>query len=366
MIKFLDLYKINKRFEKAFQENYQQFLNSGWYINGRQVTQFEQEFAKYCGANYCIGVANGFDAIKLILKAYLELGKINLGDDILVPANTYIATVLAINEVGLTPVLVGPDSNTYNIDPNRIEEKITSKTKAILVVHLYGQLAAMDEINSVAKKHKLLVFEDAAQAHGATNSEGKKAGNLSNATAFSFYPGKNLGALGDAGAVTTNNKELADLIRVLANYGSNKKYYNSHKGINSRLDELQAGVLNIKLKELDADNEYRRAIAKRYLTEIKNDKIQLPFYDGSENHVFHVFVVLCEQRDLLQAFLEENGIQTLIHYPLPIHKQEAYKEWSELKFPVTEKIHQQVLSLPISPVLTEAEMSKVIKVINQF
>lgn len=366
MIKFLDLQKINQRFKKEFQENYKSFLDSGWYVNGTQVTKFEKEFAAYCGTKYCVGVANGFDAIKLILKASIALGNINLGDEVIVPANTYIATVLAISEVGLTPVLVEPDLTTFNINVAKIEEKITSKTKAVFAVHLYGQLANMEAIQCVATQYNLLVFEDAAQAHGAKNTNGLKAGNLSNATAFSFYPGKNLGALGDAGAVTTNNKELADLIRVLANYGSNKKYYNSHKGINSRLDEFQAGVLSIKLQQLDADNESRRQIAKRYLSEIKNDKIQLPIYNTTENHVFHVFVILTETREALQVYLKENGIETLIHYPLPIHQQKAYTEWNEQCFPITEKIHQQALSLPISPVLTAEEVAKIIKIINQF
>lgn len=364
MIQFLDLHKVNQRFEKEFKENFQSFLDSGWYINGNQSTKFETEFANYCHADYCIGVGNGLDAIKLILKAYIELGKINLGDEIIVPANTYIATILAVSEVGLTPILVEPNSKTYNIDVAEIAKKITIKTKAILAVHLYGQLADIETLHQLSKTHNLFIFDDAAQAHGATDSQGNKVGSLCHATAFSFYPGKNLGALGDAGAITTNNKELAHLIRSLANYGSSKKYVHLHKGINSRLDELQAGILSIKLKHLDADNVCRQQIAKRYLSEIKNDKITLPVYDGSNNHVFHLFVIQCKEREQLQAFLKENGIQTLIHYPLAPHQQEAYKEWNEQSFPITEKIHQQVLSLPISPVLTDNEVSTIIKTIN--
>lgn len=315
---------------------------------------------------YCIGVGNGFDAIKLILKAYITLEKINVGDEIIVPANTYIATILAVSEVGLHPVLVEPDPKTFNIDPNKIEEKISVKTKAILAVHLYGQLADLKTIHKIAAKHNLYVFDDAAQAHGCLDTEKKKVGNLCHATAFSFYPGKNLGALGDAGAVTTNNKEVADLIRVLANYGSHQKYYNVHKGINSRLDELQAGVLSVKLKHLDADNEYRRKIAARYLSEINNTKIVVPTYNGSKNHVFHLFVILCSKRNELQAYLKNNGIQTLIHYPIPTHLQQAYTELNKKSFPITEKIHQQALSLPISPVISNDQVSLIIKHLNQF
>ncbi|MDO6801294.1 DegT/DnrJ/EryC1/StrS family aminotransferase [Wenyingzhuangia sp. 1_MG-2023] len=364
MIKFLDLQKINHRFEKEFQESFQSFLEVGWYINGSQVTKFEKEYALYCGTQFCVGVGNGFDAIKLILKAYMALGEIHLGDEIIVPANTYIATILAITEVGLTPVLVEPEIDTFNMDVSFISKKITTKTKAILAVHLYGQLANMKGINKIAKEHSLLVFEDAAQAHGAMDEHGNRAGNLSNAAAFSFYPGKNLGALGDAGSITTNNRQIAALIRVLANYGSDKKYYNSHKGINSRLDELQAGILSIKLKELDADNAKRRAIAQRYLSEIKNKTIVLPTYHKSKNHVFHLFVILCEKRDELQVYLDRNGIQTMIHYPLSPHQQEAYAEWNELSFPITEKIHEEALSLPISPVLTTKEVDLIIEKIN--
>ncbi|WP_010136948.1 DegT/DnrJ/EryC1/StrS family aminotransferase [Ochrovirga pacifica] len=366
MIKFLDLQKINQRFQEEFKQNFDVFLETGWYINGNQVNQFEKEFAKYCGTDFCVGVGNGFDALKLILKAYIELGKLELGDEIIVPANTYIATVLAISEVGLVPVLIEPTIQCFTIDPKQIAVKITHKTKAILVVHLYGQVANMKEIAKLAKQYNLWVFEDAAQAHGAEYSRQQKVGSLSDAAAFSFYPGKNLGALGDGGSVTTNNAQVATLIRTLANYGAREKYHHHYKGINSRLDELQAGMLRIKLNYLDADNAYRRYVANRYLTEISNPKIKLPFYDGSTNHVFHLFVVLCQQRDQLQAELQNHQIQTLIHYPVPIHQQKAYKEWKEQKYPITEKIHQQALSLPISPVLTDEEITKIINVLNQF
>lgn len=365
MIKFLDLQKINQQYEVAFEEKLKAFMQKGWYILGDEVKAFETNFANYCGTKYCIGVGNGLDALVLIFKAYIQLGKIKKGDEIIVPANTYIASILAILEADLVPVLVEPILETYNLDPRKIQEKITPKTKAILAVHLYGQLADMNSINEIAVKNNLLVIEDSAQSHGAISGN-KKAGNLGNASGFSFYPGKNLGALGDAGAITTNDKELAKMLFSLRNYGSEKKYVNDFIGVNSRLDELQAGFLNIKLPNLDNENRVRKEIAKRYISEIKNDKITLPFYDNSENHVFHVFVVRAKNRDELQEFLLANNIQTLIHYPIPPHKQKALSFLENLSFPITEKIHNEVLSLPISPVMTKDEVDFVIEILNKY
>lgn len=365
MIKFLDLQKINKQYEVAFEEKLKAFMQKGWYILGDEVKAFETNFANYCGTKYCIGVGNGLDALVLIFKAYIQLGKIKKGDEIIVPANTYIASILAILEADLVPVLVEPILETYNLDSRKIQEKITPKTKAILAVHLYGQLSDMNSINEIAETNNLLVIEDSAQSHGAISGN-KKAGNLGNASGFSFYPGKNLGALGDAGAITTNDNELAKMLFSLRNYGSEKKYVNDFIGVNSRLDELQAGFLNIKLPNLDNENRVRKEIAKRYLSEIKNDKITLPFYDNSENHVFHVFVVRTKNRDELQEFLLANNIQTLIHYPIPPHKQKAFSFLENLSFPITEKIHNEVLSLPISPVMTKDEVDFVIEILNKY
>ena len=358
MIKFLDIKKINTPYNTFFQEKLNAILEKGWYILGEEVASFETNFANYCGTNHCIGVGNGFDAITLILKAYIVLGKLQKGDQVIVPANTYIASILSILEADLVPVLVEPNLETYTINPDLIQEKITSKTKAILVVHLYGQLANLEAINQIAVENNLLIIEDAAQAHGA------KTHNA--AVAYSFYPGKNLGALGDGGAVTTNDLELAKVIQSLRNYGSEAKYKNEYIGVNSRLDELQAAFLNVKLPFLDVENEHRRQIARRYLSEIKNNKIVLPFWDGSNNHVFHLFVVRTKNRAELQQYLLENGIQTVIHYPIPPHKQKALGDFNGLSLPITEKIHQEVLSLPISPVMTDDEVSFVITTINNY
>lgn len=371
MIPFLDLHKINQRYENAFQEKLKNVLKNGWYILGEEVQTFEKNFANYCGTKQCIGVGNGFDALVLIFKAYIQLGKMQKGDEVIVPANTYIASILAILEADLVPVLVEPKLETYNINPDLISEKITSKTKAILAVHLYGQLAEMDKINKIAYQNNLLVIEDSAQAHGAVfEAKSQKAGNLSNAAAFSFYPGKNLGALGDAGAITTNDLELAKTIQSLRNYGSEKKYCNDYIGVNSRLDEIQAAFLNVKLPYLDTDNQQRKAIAKRYLSEIKNEKITLPTVSlrgtKQSNHVFHLFVIRTKNRDKLQQYLLENGIETLIHYPIPPHQQKALSAWNNLSFPVTEKIHNEVLSLPISPVLTKEEVEFIIEILNKY
>lgn len=365
MIKFLDLYKINQPYEALFEEKLKTFLDKGWYILGNEVETFEQNFAHYCGTKFCIGVGNGLDALTLIFKGYIELGKLQKGDEIIVPANTYIASILAILQADLIPVLVEPDEKTFNLNSVLIAEKITPKTKAILVVHLYGQLAEMKQINWIAKENNLLVVEDAAQAHGA-KLENKSAGNFGNAAGFSFYPSKNLGALGDGGAITTNDSDLAEILFSLRNYGSEVKYHNDFIGVNSRLDELQAGFLNVKLPNLDQDNSKRIAIAKRYLAEIKNDKIALPFYDDSKNHVFHLFVIQVQNRTKLQNYLMENGIQTQIHYPIPPHKQKALPQFNHLSFPITEKMQDEVLSLPMSPVMTDDEVDFVINVVNQF
>ncbi len=365
MIKFLDLKKINERYETAFQEKLKLVLDNGWYILGNEVAAFESNFANYCRAKHCIGVGNGFDALVLIFKGYIQLEKLQKGDEVIVPANTYIASILAILEADLVPVLVEPKLETYNINPDSISKKITPKTKVILAVHLYGQLAEMDEINEIANHNNLLVIEDAAQAHGAV-SDFRKSGNLSNAAAFSFYPGKNLGALGDGGAVTTNDTALAKVIQSMRNYGSEAKYQNEYIGVNSRLDEIQAAFLNVKLSQLDSENTIRRAIAKRYLAEVKNDKITLPFWNLTDNHVFHLFVIRTKNREELQQYLLENGIQTVIHYPIPPHQQKAFEFWNHLSFPITEKIHKEVLSLPISPVLTTEEVDFVISILNQY
>jgi len=366
MIPFLDLHAINKRFEKQFQDGFKQFLDSGYYVLGSQVKLFEANFARYCGTSYCIGVGNGLDALRLILEGYKILGKLKDNDEVLVASNTYIATILAIKQAGLKPVLVEADFNTYNFDINSLKSAISEKTKAIMPVHLYGQLSPMEEILKISKENNLLVIEDAAQAHGAKNSDGKLAGNIGDAAGFSFYPTKNLGALGDGGAVTTNNGELAAVITKLRNYGASTKYVNEIVGLNSRLDEIQAAFLNVKLPTLDSDNAMRRAIAKKYISEIKNDKIILPHYDGSENHIFHLFVVRVENRNEFIDYLDRNGIGHLIHYPIPPHRQEALSEFKNLNFPVTVKIHEQVVSIPISPILSNAEVETIISVLNKY
>lgn len=366
MISFLDLKKINEPYEAAFQQKLNAVLASGWYILGQEVATFEKAFAIYCNTQFCIGVGNGLDALTLIFKGYITLGKLQKGDQVIVPANTYIASILAIIEAGLIPVLVEPKLETYNINPDLIQQKITPKTKAILAVHLYGQLAEMDKINEIATHNNLLLIEDAAQSHGTKSNMKSKINPLKSAVAHSFYPGKNLGALGDGGAITTNDPELAKVLFLLRNYGSEKKYHNQYIGVNSRLDEIQAAFLNLKLPNLDADNNKRRAIAKRYLAEIKNEKIILPHWDFSTNHVFHLFVIRTSNREHLQQYLTQNNIQTIIHYPIPPHKQKALLEWNTESFPITEKIHNEVLSLPISPVLQDLEVRFIIDSINKF
>jgi dTDP-4-amino-4,6-dideoxygalactose transaminase len=361
MIKFFDLKQINLQHNEELQEAFKRVLNSGWYVLGKEVEAFEKEFAEYCNTKHCIGVGNGLEALHLILRAY------NIGerDEVIVPSNTYIATWLAVTYAVAMPVPVEPDIRTYNIDPKLIEEKITKKTKAIIAVHLYGQPADMDPINEIAKKYNLKVIEDSAQAHGALY-KGKKAGSLGNASGFSFYPGKNLGALGDGGAVTTNEDELAEKIRILRNYGSGKKYYNQIKGFNSRLDELQAAILRIKLRYLDQENKKRKEVAKYYLESINNHKITLPYVPDYANPVWHLFVIRHFERNQLQQYLTDNKIQTMIHYPISPHKQKAYHEMKDICLPISEKIHQEILSLPINPIMEDSQIYKIVNVISEY
>ncbi|KAF2516853.1 DegT/DnrJ/EryC1/StrS family aminotransferase [Flavobacterium salilacus subsp. salilacus] len=366
MIKFLDLQKINLLHQQEIEHRLLKTFRSGWYIFGEEVKQFEQNLAHYIGTKHAIGVANGLDALRLIFKAYTQLGIMQHGDEVIVPANTYIASVLAVTDNNLIPVLVEPDIDNYNIDISKIEEKITAKTKAILIVHLYGQAVFSEELKQLAVKHNLKIIEDNAQAIGAMWN-GIKTGNLGDAAGFSFYPGKNLGALGDAGAVTTTDEALANTIKAIANYGSEEKYVNKYQGLNSRLDEIQAAVLNAKLPYLDEENQKRREIAEYYSRNITNPAIILPELPTDENqHVWHLYVIRTKNRAKLQQYVTESGIQTLIHYPIPPHKQEAYKEWNSLSFPITEQIHNEVLSLPISPVLTDEEIKTIVETINNF
>ncbi|MGS2721758.1 DegT/DnrJ/EryC1/StrS family aminotransferase [Paraglaciecola aestuariivivens] len=365
MIPFLDLKKINAQYQNELKEACARVIDSGWYILGNEVAEFEKEFAAFCESEHCLGVANGLDALILILRAYIERGVMQPGDEVIVPSNTYIASILAISENGLTPVLVEPEINTFNLDPNLIEQAITPKTKAILTVHLYGQVSGMDEINTIAKTHRLKVIEDCAQAHGALY-KGKKVGSLGDAAGFSFYPGKNLGALGDGGAVTTNDKALANTIAALRNYGSHEKYKNLYKGMNSRLDEIQAAMLRVKLAYLDKEIKARQTVAKTYLEEINNPAIELPIVEDPDAHVWHLFVIKTDQREKLANYLAENGVQSLIHYPIPPHKQQAYLEYSRQSLPITDLIHHQVLSMPISPTMLESEIREVIAIVNGF
>jgi dTDP-4-amino-4,6-dideoxygalactose transaminase len=370
MIKFLDLQKINYQYASELKQVALEVIDSGWYLQGEYLKTFEKNLANYVNNSFAIGVANGLDALRLILKAYIEMGVMQEGDEVIVPANTYIATILAITENRLTPVLVEPDISTYNLNISLISQKITNKTKAILVVHLYGQVCWSEELEVLAKKYKLKIIEDNAQAIGA-EWNGKKTGSLGDAAGFSFYPGKNLGALGDAGAVTTNDNHLAEVVRALGNYGSKQKYINKYKGLNSRLDEFQAAFLSVKLKYLDVENQKRREIAQYYCENINNENIALPTFNFqlltfNLSHVWHLFVIRCIERDRLQKYLTVNGIQTLIHYPIPPHKQKAYAHWNYLSFPITEKIHNEILSLPISPVMTKLETKRIIEIINFF
>ncbi len=359
-VPFLDYRAVNKPYFDDIQAAVRRVLESGWYVLGPEVEAFEKEYAGYCGTRHCVGVSSGLDALILILESWKELGKLNHGDEVVVPANTYIASILAISKAGLEPVLVEPDEQTYNLDPTQIEGSISSKTKAIMAVHLYGQCADMNPINEIAQKHGLLVMEDAAQAHGATY-KGRKAGSLSGAAAHSFYPGKNLGAIGEGGAVTTNDPELAEMISKLRNYGSEKKYQNQVKGMNNRLDELQAAILRVKLPYLDRDNLVRKAVADHYLSKISHSAVTLPYVADYGQPCWHLFVVRVKEREPFVAYLKEKGIHTAIHYPVPPHKQEAYSEWNERSFPLTEKIHQEVVSLPLSSAHSVEEASCVTK-----
>lgn len=365
MIPFLDLQSINAQNRSELIEACARVIDSGWYIGGNELAQFEKEFAAYCGTTHCIGVANGLDALILTLRAWLELGRLQPGDEVIVPANTYIASILAISANGLTPVLVEPDAASFNISATNARAALTAKTRAILPVHLYGQLADMPAIMALAHEHGLLVLEDAAQAHGAAIG-GKRAGSWGDAAGFSFYPGKNLGALGDAGAITTQDAELAQTLRALRNYGSHEKYKNLFKGVNSRLDEIQAAMLRVKLSKLEIETQHRRAIATIYLQNIHHPGVQLPHVASPEQHVWHLFVIRTRQRAALQQHLAEQDIQTLIHYPIPPHQQQAYSEWNTQSYPLTEAIHQEVLSLPMGPSLATEDVYAIVKHINQF
>lgn len=370
MIKFLDLKAINQHYRQALIDAVIRVVDSGWYVLGQEVKAFEQEFASYCGTQYCVGMANGLDALVLTLRAWKELGKLKDGDEVIVPANTYIASVLAVTENGLQPILIEPDVHSYNICPQKLRQAITPKTKAIVAVHLYGQLAPMKEIVDLANEHDLLVLEDSAQAHGAI-VDGKRAGNWGHASGFSFYPGKNLGALGDAGAMTTNDAELAQTVRALGNYGSHKKYENLYQGLNSRLDEMQAALLRVKLQHLDADTLVRQQIAVAYAQGITNPLVTLPIPSTAtvaslQNHVFHLFVVRVKARTAFQVHLKAAGIETLIHYPIPPHQQQAYRDYQHLSLPLTETIHQEVVSLPMGPTISAEQVQEIIKACNAF
>ena len=363
MILFLDLQKITSVHGDEIKKAVQRVVDSGWYLQGEENKRFEEDYARYIGTEYCIGCANGLDALIWILRAYKELGVMLDGDEVIVPANTYIASILAITENNLKPVLVEPRFDTLEIDVSLIEDKITPKTKAIMIVHLYGRLAYTEKIGELCQKYDLKLIEDNAQAHGCQYN-GKRTGSLGNAAGHSFYPGKNLGALGDGGAVTTNDKELADIIRVLANYGSPKKYVFKYCGRNSRLDEIQAAVLDVKLRHLDEDNRLRQQVAAYYYDNIRNPLIKLPVRMSDENNVYHLFPIFCEKRDELQAYLMDNGVQTLIHYPIPPHKQQCYADCDGVSFPITERIHREELSLPISQCLNIEQLEFVVKTIN--
>jgi len=365
MIKFLDLQKINAQYATELKQVAAEVIDSGWYLLGEQVKQFENNLEVFQEGGNAVAVANGLDALRLIFKAYIELGFMQEGDEVIVAANTYIASVLGITDNKLIPVLVEPDLNTYNLDLNLIESKITSKTKAIMVVHLYGRVCWTTELEQLAKKYNLKIIEDNAQAIGA-RWKGIRTGNLGDAAGFSFYPGKNLGALGDSGAVTAKDPELAKAIRTLANYGSAQKYVNQYQGLNSRMDEIQAAFLNVKLRYVSGESVRRQEIADYYIVNISNDKIILPNAGVVGEHVWHLFVIRTANRDALQAYLHENGIQILIHYPIPLYKQECYSNMFDVNLPITEQIHEEVLSLPISPVMSNEEVERVVKILNNY
>lgn len=364
-IKFLDLQKVNAKYADEIHSAVSQVIDSGWYLNGASVARFEKDYSEYIGTKYCVSCASGLDALYLMLRGYVELGLLHQGDEIIVPANTFIATILAITDCGLKPILVEPSIDTLEIDDSLIEERITTRTKAIMIVHLYGRCAMTDRIAQLCEKHSLLLFEDNAQSHGCTY-KGRRTGSLGNASAHSFYPGKVLGALGDGGAVTTDDDELATVIRALANYGSQQKYVFKYQGCNSRLDEIQAAILDVKLHHLEEDIECRRKVAQYYIDNISNPLVRIPDIGDIDSHVFHLFPVLTPRRDELKLYLAEKGIETGIHYPIPPHKQHCYREWNDISLLVTEQIHSQELSLPISPVMTVEETAFVAKIINEF
>lgn len=365
MIKFLDLQKITEKYSQEIHEAIDRVVDSGWYLQGKENEQFEANYSRYIGTNYTIGCANGLDALIWIYRAYIEMGVMQPGDEVIVPANTYIASILAISENGLKPVLVEPNLDTYQIDDCLIEAAITPRTKSILIVHLYGQCAYTERIGELCEKYRLKLVEDNAQAHGCL-FHGQKTGSLGDAAGHSFYPGKNLGALGDAGAVTTNDEALAKVVRTLANYGSIQKYVFKYAGRNSRLDEIQAAVLNVKLKYLDQDLTLRKEVAKLYIEHITNPAIITLNVTDWNAHAFHIFPIRCKQRDELQKYLSDNGVQTVIHYPIPPHKQECYKDWSSLLLPITEQIHDEVLSLPMSPVMDVQVVAEIVCIVNSF
>jgi len=365
MIPFLDLKKVNSQYREEILDAISKVVDSGWYLHGEETSHFEKSYSSYIGTKYTIGVANGLDALRLIVRAYIEIGVFQIGDEIIVPANTYIASVLAITDNNLVPVFVEPNKLTLQIDGNEIEKFLSKRTKGIMIVHLYGQCSYTPVIKEITEKFGLKLIEDNAQAHGCKYLE-KKTGSLGHAAGHSFYPGKNLGALGDAGAVTTDDARLADVIRSLANYGSKFKYYSEFKGINSRLDEIQSAILNVKLKYLDNEISIRRSFAKRYIDEINNINIEIPVVNNWESHVFHLFPVFSNKRDDLQEYLKNHGIQTLIHYPIPPHKQKCYAEYNSLSLPITEKIHDEELSLPISSIMTDDEISVIIRILNSW
>lgn len=368
MIKYLDLKRITARHAHEFHEAALNVIDSGWYLQGEECRLFEMEYASYIGTKFCVACGNGLDALTLILRAYIEMGILSEGDEVIVPANTYIASILAITSNRLTPVFVEPDINTFQIDGDKLGSALTPRTKAIMLVHLYGHCAFTESIENFCKEHSLLVIEDNAQAHGCiyngTDGIKRRTGSVGNAAGHSFYPGKNLGAMGDGGAITTNDESLANTVRTLANYGSSKKYVFPYKGQNSRLDEIQAAILRVKLRYLDSENSQRRNIAMRYINNISNPLLTIPSRDFCENSVHHIFPILCKERDMLQEYLHNNGIQTLIHYPIPPHKQDCYKEFSTLSLPVTERIHREELSIPLYPLLKSDEVDFIIECLN--
>lgn len=367
MIKFLDLKGINDQYSEEIKNITNEVIDSGWYLLGEKVNKFENDLSRYIGAKFVIGCANGLDALRLILRAYIEMGVMQQGDEVIVPANTYIASILAITDNNLVPVLVEPNIVSYNIDIDKIEQEISNKTKAIMTVHLYGQISFNEKLKKLAKKNNLKIIEDCAQSIGAKYNN-LYSGNLGDAAGFSFYPGKNLGALGDSGAVTTNDEELAKTIRTIANYGSEIKYENKFNGLNSRMDEIQAGILSVKLKYLDNDNKKRKKIAQFYLNHINNPELILPkiINNNNDSHVWHLFVIRTERRDELKEYLDRNKVQTVIHYPIPPHKQECYKNLNIINLDITEKIHSEVLSLPISPILAYKDKIKIVNLLNKF